>query len=311
MAPLPPVWFRRLRLRHLELLLALQQHPSLTAAAEALHLSQPAVSQQLADIEAAVGEPLFQRGRGLQPTACGLALLRYAEQALAGAHRAGAEVQALRAGAAGLVRVGMMLVAATVLVPRAVSRLRATGDRLHLVLLEDILQGLWPRLERGEIDLLVGRIDARVRASGLPFEVLYDDPHVVVCGPDHPLAGQPWPAWDEALRHPWVLPPTGTALRGAADAAFTALGRAPPLSLVDSGSLSATLSLLPLTDSLAVMSRTAARHHQAQGLLRVLPLTLAAEVGPVGMVWQQARPGPAELRVLDALRTEGRALATG
>jgi DNA-binding transcriptional LysR family regulator len=303
-----PIWFRRLRLRHLELLLALRGERSLTAAADALHMTQPAVSQQLADIEAAIGVPLFERGRGLRPTAFGHALLRYAEQALAGAQRAGDEVEALRAGASGLVHMGVMLVASTVLVPRAVSRLRAAGDRLHLVLVEDIQQGLWPRLERGELDLIVGRIDARVRASGLPFEALYEDPHVVVCGPAHPLARRRKPGWDDALGHSWVLPPAGTSLRMAVDASFNEMGLAPPTSYVDSGSTSVTLSLLPLTDSLGVMSRTAARHHQKQGLLKALPLELSVDVGPVGVTWLQAQPGPAVQRVLDALRLEGRVL---
>ena len=308
MADDTPIWFRRLRLRQLELLLALQRHSTLTATAESLRLTQPAVSQQLAELEAALGEQLFERSRGLRPTSVGRAMLRYAEQALAGARRADDEFRALRSGASGLVRIGAMRVATTVLLPRAITRLRSAGDNLRLVVEEDILQGLWPRLERGELDLVVGRIDGRMRSSGLPFESLYEDPHVVVCRRGHPLARRRRPMWPDLLDYPWVLPPAGTALRAAVDASFGSLGLPPPQPWVDSGSVSTTLALLPMTDGLAVLSRTAARHHRAQGLLAVLPLALPVDVGPVGMTWSGATAGPARHRVIEALREEARLL---
>ena len=306
-----PHWHRRLRLRQLELLLELSRQPSLTAAADVLHMTQPAVSQQLADIESALGLPLFERSRGLRPTLAGQALLRYAGQVMAGAQRVGEEVQAIQAGSTGVVRIGAMLVAATVLVPRAVQRLRleADGDRLRVVLAEDIMQGLWPRLERGELDIVVGRLDARVRSSALPFEELYVDPHCVVCGHHHPLANKRKPAWRDTTRWPWVLPPEQTALRAAVDASFHALQLPLPSARIDSGSMAATLSILQQGECLAVMSRTAARHYQALGMLKVLPLHLSADVGPVGMAWFDTAPSAAVLRVLDALRAEGSALA--
>ena len=230
---------------------------------------------------------------------------------MAGAQRVGEEVQAIQAGSTGVVRIGAMLVAATVLVPRAVQRLRleADGDRLHVVLAEDIMQGLWPRLERGELDIVVGRLDARVRSSALPFEELYVDPHCVVCGHHHPLANKRKPAWRDTTRWPWVLPPEQTALRAAVDASFHALQLPLPSARIDSGSMAATLSILQQGECLAVMSRTAARHYQALGMLKALPLHLSADVGPVGMAWFDTAPSAAVLRVLDALRAEGSALA--
>lgn len=307
----PPVWYRRLRLRQLELLLELSRQPSLTATAEALYMTQPAVSQQLSDIESALGMCLFERGRGLRPTLGGLAMLRYAEQVLAGAQRVGEEVQAIQAGLTGLVRIGAMLVAATVLVPRAVSQLRlqADGEKLRVVLVEDIMQGLWPRLERGELDIVVGRLDARVRSGELPFEELYADPHCVVCGPSHALTTKHKPTWIDVIDFPWILPPEQTALRAAVNSSFHALSLPLPSSRIDSGSLAATQSILQQNECLAVMSRTAARHYEALGLLKALPLNLSTDVGPVGMAWVDARPSAAVARVLDTLRAEGRALS--
>ncbi|MBU1359626.1 MAG: LysR family transcriptional regulator, partial [Gammaproteobacteria bacterium] len=71
---------RRLRLRHLEILLAVERHGSLTATAEALGVSQPAVSQWLAEIESALGVPLFVRGRQIQPSPYLPVALRHARR---------------------------------------------------------------------------------------------------------------------------------------------------------------------------------------------------------------------------------------
>jgi DNA-binding transcriptional LysR family regulator len=110
-------WTRRIRLRHLEVLLTIARHGSLTAAAAALDITQPAVSQWLADIEAAAGARLFERGRRLRPTPFAAPILAHAERVLQDARRTLAEVQAIRSGGSGRVRIGAMPVATAALVP--------------------------------------------------------------------------------------------------------------------------------------------------------------------------------------------------
>ncbi|HYP84063.1 LysR substrate-binding domain-containing protein [Variovorax sp.] len=308
--PLPSTaWARRLRLRQLQLLQELARRGSLTAVADALHLTQPAVSQQLAEIESALGVQLFERARGLRPTPFGQAALRWAAQTLAGAERLDAELQALREGASGRVRLGVMLVAALELVPRVAARVAREDPALRLALHEDILQGLWPRLVDGELDLMVGRIDDRVHATGLPNLPLVADRHCVALRAGHPLARRRRPSWADTLAYPWVLPPDDTALRRAVVGTFSAAGLPAPRPQVESSSLAATQAILRDSDCLGVMSGTAGRIAQADGLLRTLPLALAGHDAPVGVVWRDAHPAPAVLRVIDALRTEGALLA--
>ena len=140
---------------------------------------------------------------------------------------------------------------------------------------------------------------------------IYEDPHVVVCGPRHALAERHAVTWADTLRHPWVLPPRSTPLRSALESSFNAVGLPPPASGIASASLSATQAILQTTDALAVMSRSAALHFQAQTLLRALPLELPYDIGPVGMAWRTLDPGPAVSRVLQSLREEGQRLARG
>lgn len=295
-------WLRRLRLGHVQLLQELSRQPSLTAVAEALHMTQPAVSQQLAELEAALGASLFERKRGLQRTPFGDAALRWAAQTLSGAQRLDEEFAAMSSGATGLVRMGVMLVAAIDLVPRAISALSRSEDRLHVVLHEDIMQGLWARLSAGELDLVVGRIDDRVRGSSMPHETLYDDRHCIAVRPGHPLLAEGKLQWPDTLAYRWVLPPDSTTLRQAIASTFAAHDLPAPRPHVESTSLAATQSILRSTDYIGVMSGTAGRRAQADGVLQVLPLELAAHELPVGLIWHERRPSAAVARMGEALR---------
>src|SRR4051794_41408294 len=93
---LPPNWFlrARLKLRHLQLFMALDEHRNLHRAAANLNLSQPAASKLLSDFEEALGFPLFERhARGIEPNRYGELMIRHArvilsELAVAGTGRA-------------------------------------------------------------------------------------------------------------------------------------------------------------------------------------------------------------------------------
>jgi DNA-binding transcriptional LysR family regulator len=297
---------RWLKLRHLEVLLAIARAGSLTAAAELLHMSQPAVSQWLADIEAALGVPLFLRGRRLRPTPYADAVLRHAERTLGDTQRLQQEIAAIRGGAVGLVRIGTMMAGASGLLPSVVRRIRRDDSMVRMVVVEDIAAGLWSRFERNEIDLILGRLDEHALGSAYMREALYQDPYRVICGPQHLLARRRRLTWADTMRFPWIMPPSPTRLRQAIEATFTKQGLALPEVWLDSVSFTTNQVLLQETECLSVLSHSAARYYKSLKLLQELPLELTVNIGDVGMVWSDPRPGPALLRVLDALREESR-----
>lgn len=294
-------WTRRIRLRHLEVLLAIARHRSLTEAAAALDITQPAVSQWLADIEAAAGVRLFERGQRLRPTPFAAPVLAHAGRVLQDVQRAFAELAVIRAGGAGLVRVGVMRVAAVSLVPAAVLRLHTQAPGVQLALVEDIAARLWDAFERNELDVLVTRLDTRVLGSGLPHRLLFADRHRVVCGPQHPLAQRKRLGWRDAARYPWVMPGPGTPLHEALGTTFAAAGLAMPAVLLTSTSGAANVALLRQSDALALHSSVVAQSLHAQGALVALPLTLTHDSGDVGLVWREPSPGPVVEAVLQAL----------
>jgi len=299
-------WLRRLKLQHLSVLITIARHGTLTAAAQALECSQPAVSKWLADIESALGVELFTRGRRLRPTPYAEALLRHAERMLGEARRMHAEIRAIREGASGLVRIGAMTVGASALLPAALAGLRRADATVRIQVAEDIAVGLWERFERNALDILVIRLDERALAAQYPMASLFDDPYCVVARPGHPLARRKRPGWRDAAPYPWVLPPAGTPLRHAIDATFTGAGLAPPDVWLESASPTTNLGILRTTDCLGVYSLAAGLAHHDLGLLRALPLPLAYGLDPVGLVWRDARPAPPVARVLDALRAAAR-----
>ena len=114
-----------IKLRHLQLVIALDEFRHLGKTAEFLSVTQPAVSKMLGEVEQMLGVSLFQRStRGTQPTVAGRSLVRFARSVLAEYERTRDEIAALESGAAGRTRVGAMVVATPTLVAPAVARLK-------------------------------------------------------------------------------------------------------------------------------------------------------------------------------------------
>jgi DNA-binding transcriptional LysR family regulator len=143
--------------RRLRLLRDLSVHGTVAATAEALHLTAPAVSQQLAALEKDAGVPLLEkRGRTLRLTAAGSLLVEHAEVVLAGLAAAEADLRALRDGGRGRLRVAAFPSAARALLPGLWRRL-GQGQRgaAELSVVEHEPDAATTALRRGEVDLAV------------------------------------------------------------------------------------------------------------------------------------------------------------
>jgi DNA-binding transcriptional LysR family regulator len=292
-------WTRRLRFRHLEILVAISQQSSLTQAAEALGITQPAVSQWLADIEAAIGAPLFVRGRRLTPTSIAGPVIAHAKRVLKDAQRTMDDVEAIRDGRLGLVTIGALTgVIATNNLPTAIWRLHETTPDIRISIVEDSISGLWERFDHGEMDVMVTRLAARELASGLRTQLLYVDRYQVVCAPTHPLVDKAQVDWRDAVRYPWVMPPSGTPLRRAIEATFVAAGVPQPEVLLESVTMPASSEIVRSTQALGLST---IGYRQRFGGLFTLPLVLTYDLGGIGAIWRDEGTSPALVRVLSAL----------
>lgn len=181
----------RLKFRHLTLLIAVYECGSVVRAAESLHLTQPAATRTLRELEAVAELPLFVRvPRGMRPTVYGEALVGHARAVVAEVRRAEEHLTGLRQGREGTVTVGTLLAGANVLLPRAVARLKRERPRLTVVVREGTPDVLHPALLGGELDVIVGRMGTAPgegEGEKVRQRTLYREPIRLAVRAGHPL----------------------------------------------------------------------------------------------------------------------------
>jgi DNA-binding transcriptional LysR family regulator len=167
-----------LDLVRLRVLAAVAAHGSVTAAAAALHYTQPTVSHHLARLESATGAKLLQKaGRGVRLTPEGEVLARRAAEIIGRVDAADAELAALVGLRSGRVRVGAFSSALSVLVPPAAAELHREYPNLELELTDVHPRIATQQLRAGDLDLaIVFRYDDRQPEDGLRYTHLRDDP---------------------------------------------------------------------------------------------------------------------------------------
>ncbi|HEY3514268.1 MAG TPA: LysR family transcriptional regulator [Kribbella sp.] len=167
-----------LDLVRLRVLAAVAAHGSVTAAAAALHYTQPTVSHHLARLEAATGAKLVRRsGRGIRLTPEGEVLARRAAEIVGRVDAADAELAELVGLRTGRVRVGAFSSAPSELVPPAAAALRGDHPNLELELTDLHPRVALEQLRAGELDLaIVFRYDDEQPNDGIRSTYLRDDP---------------------------------------------------------------------------------------------------------------------------------------
>ncbi|MEJ8826080.1 LysR substrate-binding domain-containing protein [Variovorax humicola] len=305
MAQIDRVLRSNLKLRHLQLLVALDEFRHLGRAAEFLSVSQPAVSKTLAEIERMFDLSLFVRStRGTEPTAYGVAVVRFARSVLADYGRTRDEIDAVAGGASGRVSVGAMVVATPSLLVRAVAMLKERSSQTTVMVEEGDLTRLLPRLRVGELDLFVGRLEPGYASPDLDTEALYAEPMCIVMRPDHALVRDTKLDWAKLAGLPWVVPPPWASSRIKLEQMFYKHGLAPPVDIVETASFMVTLTFVRERPAVGFLARGVARHFEGEGLLKILKLEVPIELPPVGMITLRGRSRtPATEQLMACLRS--------
>lgn len=302
----------RLKMRHVQLLVAIDAQRSIHKAAARLGMTQPAATRLLSDLESQLGLTLFERStRGILPTPHGASLVRHARAILGTLDHARAELDAISVGASGKLTVGVLLVVAPVLLPRALLQFKRRNPGIAVEVREGTLGGLLPLLLHGDLDLVVGRLTADFDSAGLHFEHCYDEAMTVVVRRGHPLQGRRGLRLQDLAGEAWIVPTSQSAYRHRIDAAFRQGGVEPPAEVVESMSILTNSTLLQESDMLGVMPLNVARYYRKLGLLEPLDVPLPPPSGPVGIITRAVSTSlPAIDDLMDALRAQGRKLAS-
>lgn len=294
-------WFLRVRLklRHLQLFVALDEQRNLHRAADRLGISQPAASKLLGDIETQLGVKLFERhARGLTPNWYGEILVRHSHGMLSELRHTGEEFNALRAGCAGTVAVGTAIAPAVTLLASAIERVHRDRPRLKVSVTVDVSQALVPRLLEGELDFAITRIPAGFPAERFVFEEIGEENICFVCRAGHPLTGQAEPSLSAMAAYPWSLQPPGALMRQRVDSLFLHHGVDSPCQIVDTSDVLVSLALVDRSDTITAITREAADLLCAPQRFRILPLRETLNVQPYGLVSlrdQRLSPGAGAL----------------
>lgn len=180
----------RLEVRHLKLVRAVVRDGGLTRAASRLHLTQPALSHQLADLERRLGTALFLRvGRSLVPTDAGWRVVRAAEAVLPELEKVEQELPALPGTRSGLIRVSTECYTAYHWLPAALEEFRRSYPAVSVQIVVEATRRPISALLEGRLDLAI--VSSRSANRLLAQHALFDDEMLAVMAPHHPLAAAP------------------------------------------------------------------------------------------------------------------------
>ena len=296
----------RLKLSHLRLVAAMDDSGSVSGAAEALHLSQPAASRTIAELEAMFAAPLCERlARGVRLTPLGTALARHARSVLMQLAEAERELGDLQQGRRGAVSVGAVSGPAFDLMPATVLRLREIAPEIELSLKIDSSNVLARDLLAGRLDFLLARIPDDLDADAFEHFAAGLEAARLIVRRGHPLLARPPASLADLSACEWVTQPRGTPLQRALESLFLNANLTPPRRILATTSLTMTLMTVARADAVAAVSHEVARFAcgDLSGALVVLPTDFTLVAQPYSLVLARNRPlSPAARTVYETVR---------
>jgi DNA-binding transcriptional LysR family regulator len=227
----------RLKMRHLILLLQIEQHGSLTRVAEHMASSQPAITNALAELESMFGAPLFDRSvRGMAPTALGRVVLARAQAMIHDLGHLVRDMETVASGHAAHLHIGVTPFISGQILSAAVQRTPPEGDRRVTVTIhEGTSDQLLCQLRDHTLDLVVGRASSTVDLAQVRFEVLYrQQPRLIASRRLAAQLGRNRLDWHKLVDLDWILGAPHTPMREQVADIFLGAGLAPPAPIVES-----------------------------------------------------------------------------
>ncbi|MBL8340239.1 MAG: LysR family transcriptional regulator [Rubrivivax sp.] len=296
----------------LALVAAVDECGSLSAAARALGITQPAMTKQLARLEVQLGLALFTRGaRGVLPTAYAQALLPRARIVRAQLAMAAQELDQLRGAREGRVTVALSHLAVVVLLPRVLPAFRAAWPNIVLRFVPTTFPHRYAGLREGDPDMALAQLPGDALTAEYSVRPLLQADVAVVARPGHPLARAVSLA--ELRGAEWVLPSLDSATTAALAAALQRARLPPPHCIVTSETLTGLETIVAASDLLGAMPAevAAARVRAGSGLVR-LPLAPAPRGHALALVrWADAPPTPAAQALAEMFVQAAREVAHG
>lgn len=272
----------RVKLRHLRTFVEVARRGSVGQAAEALAVTQPAVSKTLKELEAILGARLMERSRA------GVVLTPIGEMFL---HYAGASIAALVQGLDGIAHarmegdqilaIGALPSVAALLVPDAVAAFKQAARNVTPKIVGGPNPYLLDLVRDGELDLVVGRLGAPDSMTGLSFSHLYSERIAAVVRPGHPLLASR--DIGQIVDYTVMFPDKGAAIRELAEKLLitNGIGRLPDR--IETVEPTFGRLYVRRSDAVWFISHGVVALDLAEGALVELPFDVEQTLGPVGL----------------------------
>jgi DNA-binding transcriptional LysR family regulator len=282
--PSLPSMVSRLRFKQVALLIALDEFGSLHKAAESLHMTQPAATKALHEMEDALGVSLFDRSsRGMESTELGRCVIRYARLIQSDMRNLREELSGIMQGKGGRLSIGTIM-GATPIVTRALLRLREVQPEASIEITEDTSARQLMLLDQGRIDVMVGRSSVSSKPAVYDYYQLREEPLCVVSGLDHPLARARSVRLKELMDTPWILFSHTMPMRIWIESEFKLEGLRVPDNIIETASQFVTLTLLGQSGMVAVLPLDIAHFFAARNMVCILPVHMKTKIEPYGIV---------------------------
>jgi len=286
---------RRLRLRDLHVFFTVVQRGSMAKAATQLGVSQPTISETIADLEHALGVKLFDRSpRGVTPTMYGHALLRRGLMAFDELRQGLRDIEYLADPGVGEVRIGCVESIAAAILPPAVQSFYERHPNIIL----DVEQVAtptfeFPQLRERRLDLVLARLVRPPSEDGaddeLDVEILFTDEIVVAAGANSPWAQRSSLDIAELIDEPWLLTAPGTWNYKVIMDAFSAKDLPMPRVVARTFSVPLRTTLLADGPFITALPASVLRFNADRLSLKQLPLALPTRPWPVAVVTLKGR----------------------
>jgi LysR family transcriptional regulator of abg operon len=254
--------------RQLQLFLATAERLNLSHAAEAMNITQPGLSKSMHRLQRELGTRLYhRRGRGIELTESGRALLRHVKMIETQLSDALSEVTGIAGGKLGHARIGAGPSWLSRHLPESIARVMGENPYVRFTVDTGFPDRLIGRLRIGELDVVVGALPDNRVDPDLRFMRLSSDVIRVVGRKEHPLAKKRDRTLADYASQRWILPGRQELVRERLVRAFMFAGLTEPMLAVETDSLSLKLATLRMTDCLGLTTTRILTQPEAQGIV--------------------------------------------
>jgi DNA-binding transcriptional LysR family regulator len=301
---------RRIKLRDLDILMAVIDTGSMGKAASRLNISQPAVSKAIVELENALGVQLVDRGRrGVVPTPYGLALRRRGISIFDDLKQGVQDIDFLSDPSKGEIRLGTTEPIMTAIVSPAIDGLSRKFPRIFFHIVASDTAALYQDLVERNIELAICRMIGRLPAE-LIAETLFHDSVAVMTAATNPLTLRRKLTIAELADEPWVLFPYNSFFGGVIGDIFRINGHEPPRLTVSTLSVHAQDELLATGRFITVLPSFMLRVAGRPVPLKALPVELPNAPMPIGLITVKNRTlTPFAQLFIDNVRARAKSLA--